>query len=831
MVEFGLKLEDNKIKKWSTHYLDYEGLKKLLKRCKAAMKAREDYLKKHPDAQNQALLNGSCISTQEANSNNDKNNNKPEQPVAPVGQPNEQTSLLKAGQAIPKNSSHVSLVSLNSNFNGTTTTMRRTFSLSNLFGGGDPAQQYADIVATCNARHETFNNALKLELEKVNTFYLQEFQDVSERFDYLEQSVVDAALAVQDGNGHNCAAGDDNVPSYVSTCIRSKNLRSSIMDWAARAKKKRNPSRRVSVVHVLGLVDDGSESEHEDGYEGHMELKEADSIRRSLVDLYRGLKLLSNYTVINYTGFVKIIKKHDKMLPEFKGQLAIFLDETVFHRNKPIELLINRMEKVYADWFCFGNIREAQSKMLPKQGDILEMDWTQLRLGYRLGMAAILTIWVCWDCVWGSVKDGNSTIGGREAFPVFRMSGCLILLHWFWGISVGYWTRYRVNYIYLFEFNPRLVRTPIMIFNDAVDETLVFLVLMLLYYKAGAHDIPNIAPPGFYALLLLLYTLKRLIFPLEVKKHLWLAIKETLFAPVTPVTFYHSYVGDVFTSMVKVFQDMVWTLCYFASGDFLLPTEDDSSSRNNWQQTIWYRNVIIPLVCLLPLWIRFAQCLRKYTDTGKRWPNLANATKYAMSQTVTLFGAFHPLYLMRENDKYVYDEDGELYEQSTAGFSLFQWFWLGLFLASSLYSYCWDIFMDWGLGKPEHGFLGPRLMFPRRSAYYQAMFIDLFLRSMWVLSLIPPNTGAQFEFPSYLHAVTAALELFRRTMWGFFRLEHEHKSNASGYRRVEFVPLHFSTEIEHKYKKDKERKGAAVLGEVGAVTVVVIAVCAYSITS
>jgi hypothetical protein len=33
-------------------------------------------------------------------------------------------------------------------------------------------------------------------------------------------------------------------------------------------------------------------------------------------------------------------------------------------------------------------------------------------------------------------------------------------------------------------------------------------------------------------------------------------------------------------------------------------------------------------------------------DTGKRMPNLANAFKYAMSQTVTLFGAFHPLYLL-----------------------------------------------------------------------------------------------------------------------------------------------------------------------------------------
>lgn len=140
---------------------------------------------------------------------------------------------------------------------------------------------------------------------------------------------------------------------------------------------------------------------------------------------------------------------------------------------------------------------------------------------------------------------------------------------------------------------------------------------------------------------------------------------------------------------------MVWTICYFASGDFLLASEggSDTSTVDSWQSAIWYRNVIIPLVCLLPLWIRFAQCLRKYMDTGKRWPNLANAGKYALSQTVTLFGAFHPLYLMREH-KYIYDDGNDVYEQITSDFNVFQVFWLGLFIASSLYSYCWDIFMD-----------------------------------------------------------------------------------------------------------------------------------------
>ena len=57
-------------------------------------------------------------------------------------------------------------------------------------------------------------------------------------------------------------------------------------------------------------------------------------------------------------------------------------------------------------------------------------------------------------------------------------------------MSVYVWSRYRINYIYLFEFDPRNVDTPIDIFNDAVDETFVFLVSMVMYYKVSTQYWP-----------------------------------------------------------------------------------------------------------------------------------------------------------------------------------------------------------------------------------------------------------------------------------------------------------------------------------------------------
>jgi hypothetical protein len=364
--------------------------------------------------------------------------------------------------------------------------------------------------------------------------------------------------------------------------------------------------------------------------------------------------------------------------------------------------------------------------------------------------------------------------------------------------------------------NPKTVRSPISIFNDAVDETLVFLVLMLLYYKAGAHDIPKMLPTGYFPAILVLYTLSCLIFPLRIRMPLWRTIRSVLMAPFVSPTFFTIYMADVFTSMIKVFQDVAWTACFMISGDFLKSEDSKQASVHIWQNSLWYKNILIPLICLFPLWIRFNQCLRRYTDTGKRMPNLANALKYAMSQTVTLFGAFHPLYLMHR-------------QHDDRGIKWFQVFWMALFVSSSLYSFFWDVFMDWGLGHAKFGFLSQRLMYPHRSTYYCVILLDIVLRFMWVLTLVPPQSGARFEIPQYLSAVTMGLELMRRTIWGFFRLENEHRSNTDQYRRVSFVPLHFSTGHQHHYTQGREHAGWTVLLEVGIVTAMVIAVSVSSV--
>jgi|UPI000581A97B hypothetical protein len=718
-------------------------------------------------------------------------------------------------------------------------------------------RQLRDALKDMDAQADDFDQQLRHNRNVVNRFYDEKLQELEARLAFLRESVAQSRQA---GTLPPAPVGtpslDEELPQHgpnndrLETPLVSRQRRKSSTAVAMEAAKGFARKIQQNLHPHGGSITDGSPAptrfsdsqqthrrrisesalpiltaaEHDDmdeeGYSQSRDepkakkIREVESIQRALIDMYRTAKLLHNFAIMNYTGFVKIVKKHDKTIPERKKRFHKFVaPKHVCNEGQAVELLTTRMETLYANWFCDRNVSEARAQMLPKRGDGLEMDWSQLRLGYRMGMCSVLGLWVCWDCIWGMISEGRSTIGGRTAFPVFRACGGLLTLQWFWGISTWVWSRYRINYIYLFDFNPQIVDSPLGIFNEAVDNTLVFCVGMLLYYKAGAHDIPGSFPAGIFPLLVVLYTIYRLIFPLQTRLPMWRSIWCVVTSPAVSPSFYHGYVGDIFTSMVKVFQDLAWTFFFFASGDWLISEDSSKSTKHKWAKTTWYAHILIPLLTLLPLWFRFNQCLRRYADSGDRFPHLANAFKYALSQTVTLFGAFHPLYMRNQLEA-----------------SVFQYFWTFTFVSSSLYSFFWDVYMDWGLGRRKHKFLGPRLMYPKRGMYYLIIAVDLVLRFAWVLTLVPPQSGASFALPQYLTAVSMLLELFRRTIWGFLRLENEHRSNTAGFRRVGFVPLHFTTGHTHGHK-EKEHRGFSVLIEVTVVTLLVVAACVVSVVA
>ena len=62
--------------------------------------------------------------------------------------------------------------------------------------------------------------------------------------------------------------------------------------------------------------------------------------------------------------------------------------------------------------------------------------------------------------------------------------------------------------------------------------------------------------------------------------------------------------------------------------------------------------------------------------------------------------------------------------------------WIVFLVISSLYSFWWDIYMDWGLGSREHHFLRQNITFPPW-AYYCAIVFDGCARGPYAIYISP----------------------------------------------------------------------------------------------
>ncbi|KAJ0402715.1 hypothetical protein P43SY_007857 [Pythium insidiosum] len=545
-----------------------------------------------------------------------------------------------------------------------------------------------------------------------------------------------------------------------------------------------------------------------------------DSVKNALMELHRVLNHLNNFALLNYTGFVKILKKHDKMFPT---QPALSRDHRArlngyeFSEAKGCRVLLTEVEQMYADAFCEGNRSVAIASLMTRRDEVV--NWGHIYMGIKIGSCLILMVWVVWDSLivptFRSERERHIIdLALTRAYPVYRGIGCILLLHWLVGVSMFVWRSARINYRYIFELNPRTTPHFTEIFSDATNMTIAYLVNVLLYYKVVNGYFPEqLLHRGYYPLILFVYTIYfYMVRPWSWQRGLWRTVFEVIGSPFFPVTFLHVFVGDYLTSTVKVTQDVAWSLCFFATKEFLrkdrvdpdtimpnprgsaaplFPAYDLEAMEATCQTNIYYAKVAVPLICALPLWWRFLQSLRRIHDTETWWPNLPNAFKYALAQVVALFGLFHPFYRTGSDPR----------DLDFAGLRGFQIAWITLFTMSSLYTWVWDVWMDWGLGRPQYKFLGDRQMFSRRWVYYVAIVADLVLRFAWTLTLIPP--GSSSSLPLYLQPFTMVLELFRRTFWGFFRLENEHLRNTQGFRRVDFIPLHYDHGVGASAKRER----------------------------
>ncbi|KAJ8957079.1 hypothetical protein NQ318_007292 [Aromia moschata] len=493
-------------------------------------------------------------------------------------------------------------------------------------------------------------------------------------------------------------------------------------------------------------------------------------------EFYLSLILLQNYQTLNHTGFRKILKKHDKLLNTDLG--VKWREEHVevshFFTNRDIDKLIHDTESMVTNDLEGGDRQKAMKRLrVPPLGE-KQSPWTTFKVGLFSGSFIVLLIAVVLSAIFQEEYSENLKI----AFRLYR--GPLLIIEFLFliGINVYGWRSSGVNHVLIFELDPRNHLSEQHLMELAAIFGVVWALSLLTFLYSASLSIPPYVNPLGLVLIILAF----LINPFKVFRHdarFWfLRICGRMFAaPFFHVGFADFWLGDQLNSFVSGLLDFQFLVCFYITNGNWLQAGDTS-------QCMERDFIIRPIVNCIPAWVRFAQCCRRYYDTKEAFPHLVNAGKYATTFAVVIFATL----------KAVYKDD---YTSSTENPYVF--LWIISQIVSSCYAYTWDIKMDWGLldkSAGENTFLREEIVYSS-TFYYFAIIEDFILRFSWALSLYLTELG--YVSTDIMASVLSPLEVFRRFVWNFFRLENEHLNNCGKFRAVRDIsvaPIDSSDQIQ-----------------------------------
>lgn len=504
-------------------------------------------------------------------------------------------------------------------------------------------------------------------------------------------------------------------------------------------------------------------------------------LKLALQEFYRGLELLKSYAILNRTAFRKLNKKYDKAVnarPPYR-----YMNEKVnrswFVNSTIVDDLIVATEDLYARYFERGNHKIAAGKLRALTKRPGDESGSAFRNGIMIGVGAVFAIQGTVD---GSrmLFDPSAVVREQATYLLQIYGGYFLMLYLFtlFCIDCRVWTINKVNYPFIFEFDPRshldwrqLSQFPSFFF-------LVFGLFMWLNFSDAAD--PRLYL--YYPVILIGFTFILLFFPAPTLWHRsrkWFLYSHwrLFFAGWYPVEFRDFFLGDIYCSLVYSTCNIELFFCIYAHA-----WNNPSQCNSNHSRLLGFFST------LPPIW-RLLQCLRRYRDTRNVFPHLVNGGKYTMTilSYVTL-----SLYRIEESHRN-----------------------LALFIAfstvNSFYTSFWDLFMDFSLlqAGSRNFLLRDILALKRRWLYYVIMIVDPILRFSWIFYAIFTHDTQHSSICSFL---VSFAEATRRGMWVLLRVENEHCANVAQYKASRDVPLPY-----HLHEVDSMEQGQPLLsGDVDA---------------
>ncbi|XAR48949.1 hypothetical protein NMG60_11031944 [Bertholletia excelsa] len=671
-------------------------------------------------------------------------------------------------------------------------------------GEGDELYETELLQSSHEDQLKAFFERLDQELNKVNQFYKTKEGEFLERGDVLKKQLEilqDLKQAIRDRKWKSLAS--KSPWAYSSSASRSSDCSENLIessdtdntlteaaeengadfngDSATQTKTKSRrtktamridipvttPMRTISAVISMIWEDLNNPSKGCKGdFINKKKVQSAEKmIRVAFVELYRGLGLLRTYSSLNMVAFTKILKKFDKVCD--KQTLEIYLKvvkRSHFISSDKVIRLMDQVESIFTMHFANDDRKKAMKFLRPQQRK--DSHLITFFVGLFTGCFVILFSVYATLAHAGSMFNPATRVAYTETiYPVFSMFALLSLHLFMYGCNLFMWKNQRINYNFIFEFHPStsLKHRDAFLISTSLMTTVVGAMVLHLTLLASSFS-PNQADaiPG----ILLLIFLAILVCPLNIfyrsTRFCFLRVMRNIVcSPFYKVLMVDFFMADQLTSQIPLLRHMESILCPFLVGSFKMHQYETCKSERVYKELVY-------VISFAPYYWRAMQCARRWFDEGDI-NHLANLGKYVSAMVA---GGARITYA----------------RQSTH-------LWMVIVLATSflatVYQLYWDFVKDWGLLNPKskNPWLRDDLIVKNNSIYYVSIALNLVLRVVWVETMLRFNAGVLES--RLLEFCLAALEVVRRGLWNFYRLENEHLNNVGNFRAVKAIPLPF----------------------------------------
>ncbi|KAF8103840.1 hypothetical protein N665_0183s0018 [Sinapis alba] len=650
--------------------------------------------------------------------------------------------------------------------------------------GGDGFERYeTTIMRVAEAGRESelvFFKTLDLEFHKVNHFYKSKVEEMVKEAVVLNRQ-MDALIAFrikvdQPSSSWTCSEtvsvdvnaldATENRETVADGSNRGGSTRGnvpealSVLDRIRLNKAQETPLSRIR--NVLKL------SHHEELKFTRENLKKIEErLKDVFIEFYRKLKHLNNYSFLNTLAISKIMKKYDKIASRSAAKTYMeTVDNSYLTSSDEIRKLMVRVESIFVEYFASSNRSKAMNLLRPKVKK--EKHRTTFSSGFFVGCSVSLVIALALLIHARNIigADGKN-IYMETMFPLYSLFGFVVLHMFMYASNIYFWKRYRVNYPFIFGFKEgtELGYRHVLLLSFCLNTLALAAVIMNLDMEMdpSTNDYKTLTEllPLFIVCLVIAITICPFNILYRSSRFFFIMVVfRCIAAPLYKVNLPDFFLADQFTSQVQALRSLEFYICYYGWGDFRL--------RQNTCRSSHVYSTFYFIVAVIPYWSRFLQCVRRLIEEKDSTEGY-NALKYFFTIVAVCLRTAYSL------------NRGNAWRNAA-------WFFSAL---ATFYGTYWDIVFDWGLlHKSSKSWLREKLLVPHRSVYYVAMVVNVVLRLAWLQTVLDFNIP--FLHREIMVALLAILEIIRRGIWNFFRLENEHLNNVGKFRAFKSVPLPFN---------------------------------------